>query len=103
MIELFVAFLNAVSSSSQPGARFSKVPKLYGPFSGPLYLKNGQDLSRQTSLPFFFLYIEDMSKDRLSKISACQFHKWLFGTFEKRVLREGTFFIRGGGGCAGVF
>ena len=40
----------------------------------PLYLKNGEDLSRQTSQSFFSLL-----KDRLSKTSGWQFHKWLFG------------------------
>ena len=39
----------------------------------PLYLKNGEDLSRKTSQSFFFL------KDRLSKTSGWQFHKRLFG------------------------
>ena len=36
------------------------------------------DLSRQTSQSFLFL-VENMLKDRLSKISGWQFHKWLFG------------------------
>ena len=43
----------------KPGARFSKVPKLYGPFSGvtiPLVSRqNGEDLIHQTSRLFFFL------------------------------------------------
>ena len=41
-----------------PGARFSKVPELYGPFPDvtiPLYHKNGEDLSRQTSQSVCFL------------------------------------------------
>ena len=38
-----------------PGARFSKVPKLYGSFSGVTILKNGEDLSRQTLQSFLFL------------------------------------------------
>ena len=40
------------------GDRFSKVPKLYRSFrvsQFPLYLKNGDDLSRQTSQLVFLL------------------------------------------------
>ena len=46
-----------------------------------LYLKNGEDLSCQTSqsLFFSFCYLENMSKHRLSKSSGWHFHKWLFG------------------------
>ena len=48
----------------------------------PLYLKNGEDLSRKTSQ--LFSYLENTLKGRLSKTSGWQFYKWLFGTFEKR-------------------
>ena len=43
---------------NQPGPRFSKVSKFYGSLwvsQFPLYLKNGEDLSHQTSQLFFFL------------------------------------------------
>ena len=55
----------------------------------PLYLKNGDDLIRQTSqLIFYFCCLENMLKDRLSKTSGWQFLKWLFGSEKFRDFRE---------------
>ena len=55
----------------------------------PLYLKNGEGLSLQTSQPFFFCYLENMVKDRLSKQAVGSFTNGfsgrnVFGTFEKQ-------------------
>ena len=45
----------------------------------PLYLKNGEDLSRQTSHLVCFCYLENILKDRLSWTSDWQIYKWLSG------------------------
>ena len=45
----------------------------------PLYLKNEEDLSRQIHSHFAFRCLENVLKDRLSKTSSWQFHKWLYG------------------------
>ena len=68
-----------------PGARFSKVPKLYGPFSGVTI----SSVSQERSIRFIkvvklhrhisFSWLENMLKDQLSKISGYHFHKGLFG------------------------
>ena len=66
-----------------PGARFSKVPKLYGPFSGvkiPFVTQEWRGFkSSNFTVSFPFCYLENMLKDRLSKTSGWQFFKWLFG------------------------
>ena len=52
----FMTGKTRVGRNGGPGACFSEVPKIYGPFSGvtfPLYLENGEDLSRQTSQSYF--------------------------------------------------
>ena len=84
-----------LSEYTSPGARFSKVPKLYGPFSGvtiPFLSQERRGFIKVVKLHshFAFCYLENMLKDRPSKISGWQFLKWLFGpenvfgTFEKR-------------------
>ena len=63
---------------SGPGARFSKVPKLYGAFSGVTIPFVSQE-RRGLHSYFSFCCLENMLKDWLSKTSGWQFHKWLFG------------------------
>ena len=55
-----VTFFTTARATSVLGARFPKVPKILGSFrvsQFPLYLKNGEDLSRQTSQSFCFLLL----------------------------------------------
>ena len=64
------------------GARFSKVPKLYGAFSGvtiPFVSQERRGFNSSNFSCFSFCCLENMFKDRLSKTSGWQFHKWLFG------------------------
>ena len=76
----------------RPGARFSKVPKLYGPFSGatiPFISQERRGFKSSSFSHFSFCHLENMLKDRLSKTSGWQFHKWLsdpkvFWTYEKQ-------------------
>ena len=68
----------------RPGARFSKVPKLYGPFLGvaiPFVSQERRGFLKGVKLHCHldFCYLENMSKGRFSKTSGCQVHKWLFG------------------------
>ena len=68
--------LHAVAPGSNPvltsGARFSKVPELYGPFSGvaiPFVSQERRGVKSSNSSYFSFSYLENTFKDRLSKIS----------------------------------
>ena len=78
--------LHAVAPGSNPvltsGARFSKVPKLSGPFSGvtiPFVSQERNGFKSSNFSYFSFCYLENTLKDRLSKTSGWQFRKWLFG------------------------
>ena len=63
------------------GSRFSKVPKLYWPFSGVTIPFVSQERRRFKSSNYTVLFFfKNMLKDRLSKTSGWQFHKWLSGS-----------------------
>ena len=62
-----------------PGVRFSKVPKLYGPFSGVAVPFVSQERRGFKSSNFTVLFLFGPLKGGLSKTSGWQFHKWLFG------------------------
>ena len=65
------------------GVCFSKVPQLFGSFSGAkipliyIYLRNDEVLSHQSN-PLGFPYNKSMLKDQLFKTSRLKFDNWLF-------------------------
>ena len=69
-----------------------------GPFrvpQFPLYLRNADVLSHQTSqpYPFGFSFIKNMLKDQLLNTSGLQFDNWIFSgpkSVRHTVLRNGT-------------
>ena len=67
------------------GARFSKVPKLYGPLSGVIITFVFQERRgfKSSNSTVVFLFVA-LKKDWFFKTSGWQFHKWLLGTFQKR-------------------
>ena len=89
--------------------RFSTVPKLYGQFSGVTVPFVTQERMAFHSY-FSFCYFENMLKDRFSKTSGWQFHRWLFGpkTFSglsrngpQGTKTRGSFLLCGKPGCSG--
>ena len=58
--------------STRSGARFSKLPKIYGPFSGvtiPFVSQERRGFKSSNFRVIFLCYLENTLKDRLSKIS----------------------------------
>ena len=79
--DVFVAVL--VVAAQEPGARFSKVPKLFGRISGYIFLfvsskrKASRGMKLCSSFTSYSLY--NIWKGQLYRISGSQFYQWLFG------------------------
>ena len=66
-----------------PGARFSKVPKVFGPISGDIILfvssKRRRLEARNFAVIFTFIPFTTYEKGQLYRISGSEFYEWLFG------------------------
>ena len=88
LIEIRVRLFRGISRHQGPVSRKSRsFSRHFRVSQFLLYLKNGEDLSRQTSQTYFFSQLENMLIGRLSKTSGWQMAfraRKVFGTFEKR-------------------
>ena len=79
-----------------PGARFSKVPKLFGRVSGVLCIFKTK-ASRGTKLCSYlnFCSLCNILKDQLFRISGSDFYEWLFGPEKfSELSRNGSLIVR---------
>ena len=74
--------MNSLLEQLRPGARFSKVPKLFGRISGDLILfvsseRKGLE-ARNFAVISLFILFTTYDKNQLYRVSGSEFYEWLF-------------------------